>query len=550
VIESPDTYPPIRGLVRADARARAAYAEAAGIHRLVPSLVARPLDAADIQALVRWARATGTALTPRGAGSSMGGGAVGTGCVVDLRELDRPWLRVDPGTRTAIAAAPVTLGAIDAAARPHGLRVAVDPSSAGWATIGGTLMTNAAGARTVRSGPMRNWVRAVTFVDGHGERHTWRRDEAIGTGRYAELMTRLTTARAAVREAFPRTRKNTCGYALDQALRTGHPLDLLIGSEGTLGLVTEVELLLEPLPSARASLRLDLPSLDLLPDAVALIGAHEPSACELLDRSFLDVARAAMSPALAAALAHVEAVLLVDLESWTADDDLDGRRRHLRHALEPAGVTVVEARTEAEAHDLWALRHAASPILAGLGEHRRSLQVIEDGCVPVERLADYLRLVRASCAAERVACVCFGHAGDGHVHVNLLPDLAEHDWLTRVQRIYAAVSDGLLALGGTPSGEHGDGRLRAGLAAQRYGPEMQALFADVKRAFDPDGILAPGVKLGRGDDPFDAATLKVGDARAPLPDDIEAGLRLIERERGWATDRLRLADGGTTDGAP
>lgn len=536
-----DTRPPIRGTVRTDDRARAAYAEAAGIHRLVPAGVARPVDQADLQALIRWARRTGTPLVFRGAGSSMGGGAVGTGWLVDLRDLGPRRLVIDPAARLAHVTAGTTLAELDAAALPHGLRFPVDPSSRGWATVGGALATNAAGPRTVRDGPMRSWTRALVVVDGRGDVLSLGEAAAeLEAPHYRALLARLHDARHRLRDSFPATTKNTCGYALDHAARGGL-LALLVGSEGTLGVVTAATLALQPIPAARRALRVVLPHRETLPEAVALLRAHAPAALELLDRSFLALVHERLAPDLQADLAGAAAVLLVDLEG-DADAQLDAAIDALDHALVPLGAALAVARTPAEAAALWTLRHAASPILAGLGDARRSLQVIEDGCVPVPALAAYLAAVEAACTRAGVPYVCFGHAGDGHVHVNLLPDAGAPDLAARLAAVYLQVNDAVRALGGTPSGEHGDGRLRANLVPQLYPDDVLALMAAVKAAFDPDGILAPGVKLDpTGADPFGA--LKVGAGAAPLPADIAAGLRRIERERGWATDRLALADG-------
>jgi FAD/FMN-containing dehydrogenase len=153
----------------------------------------------------------------------------------------------------------------------------------------------------------------------------------------------------------------------------------------------------------------------------------------------------------------------------------------------------------------------------------------------------YIGAVRQAAARQRLQVVIFGHAGEGNLHVNLLPDLAEPDWQERVVAIFEEVTEAVIALGGSPSGEHGDGRLRAHLLERVYGPEVVALFRLVKDAFDPKGIMNPGVKLPAPDHrPF--GHLKVGDSAAPLPSRIEAGLREIERSAGYSLSRLELTE--------
>lgn len=542
--------PPIRGIFRTDARARAAYAEGAGIYRILPAAVAVPQDAADVVTLVRWAAERGQSLIPRGAGSAMPGSNVGDGIVVDLTALEPQRIALAPESLTATTSAALPWAALTADAQDRaGLRLPPDPSSGRWATLGGMVATNAAGARTVRYGPIRPWVQELTLVTADGEIARLRRGQRTSSGsaverRFATGVAPAVTAQAElIRSRFPRTRKNTAGYALDAWLHSGDLLDLVIGAEGTLGIVTEITWKLAPIPPHRASLRVVLGDLAALPEAVSALLALEPSALELLDRTFLDVVPATRLPAPVAGLGPgAQAVLLVEFEGddpgWVRGAVSDASR-----LMGPLAAEVETALTVPEVEAIWELRHAASPILAALPEHRRSLQVIEDGCVPVPRLGEYVALVRESTRRHGVPAVIFGHAGDGHVHVNLLPDTTRPGWQDQLVTIYDEVSDGLIRLGGTPSGEHGDGRLRAGLMRRIFGPEIVALFGAVKDAFDPSGIFNPGVKL-----PFDGAPpitrLKAGADAVPIPADIAAGLRAIERAGRYETPRLALADRG------
>jgi len=534
--------PSLRGTFRTDERARASYSEGAGIYRIVPEAVAVPADVADLQTLVRWAARGGHALVPRGAGSAMGGGNVGTGVVVDLTAMAPALLEIDPDARTARTSAGITHGELSLAASRHGLRLPPDPSSSSWVTLGGMLATNAAGARTVRYGPARSWVLEATAVTADGEVARLARGEASADTAalarfHQETAPAILAARAEVTRRFPRTTKNTAGYALDAWLASGDDLDLLIGSEGTLALITEITWQLDPIPAARRSILIEAPSLEELGTLIVALRDEGPSALELLDRTFLDVVRRDPPPGITVPAA--ETVVLVEMEG-TADVVDDGVAC-LESAVARLGGRAVTARTSQEEAAIWALRHAASPILARLPETRRSMQLVEDGCVPLERLGEYIRLLREAAARHGLPIVLFGHAGDGHVHANLLPDVTALGWEHEVASLYDEVSAGVLALGGTPAGEHGDGRLRAPLLERLYGAEVMTLFRGVKEAFDPLTILNPGVILpARGAGPV--SHLKVGRGAAPIPDDIAAALRTIERTGGYATPRLSLAD--------
>jgi FAD/FMN-containing dehydrogenase len=533
--------PSVRGVFRTDERARAAYAEGAGIYRILPAAVCLPSDRDDLVTLVHWAAANRVPLVPRGAGSAMGGGNVGEGVIVDLTGLARV-LDLRPAARAAVTSPNITLAELNAAADAHGLRLPPDPSSGRFATLGGMVSTNASGARSVRYGSVRRWVQALELVTAGGEVVELRRgggsgDRSIETIRRFEsdAMPEILAAHALIAGRFPRTRKNSSGYALTDWIASGDLLDLVVGAEGTLGFVTRIEWRLDPQPAHRAGLRIELRSLDDLVKVVAALLACDPSAVELLDRTFLDLVS---HTEVGEGLGGIEAILLVEIERADA--------RSLRQAVDQASDTVRPwaaavdtALTADRAARLWELRHAASPILAGLPEDRRSLQVIEDACVPLERMGDYIRIVRRVTSARDIAAVIFGHAGDGHIHVNLLPRVGRAGWEQGVAGVLEEVSDAVLRLGGTPSGEHGDGRLRAGLLQRIYGDEIVGLFRRIKLAFDPLGILAPGVILPSGEPAI--TRLKVGRQAIPIPGDIADALREIERTGGYARSRLEIA---------
>lgn len=520
------TTPPA---VLSDIRTRAAYSEAAGIHRIVPAGVAVPRSPDDVRALVRWAAESGTPLVPRGAGSALPGSAVGSGIVVDLSQGFHR-VDVDPGGRRALTGASVTWAALTAAAREHGLRVPPDPSSGAFATAGGMAATNAAGPRSVRYGSVRRWITGLEVTGADGATRWVRR--GAGSGERFDLDP---DARRLVSAAFPRTRKNSMGYALDAFADSGDEVDLFVGAEGTLGVVTAVEWRLAPIPPHRAGATLGFATLDALQQAVAFLVTLGPSAVELMDETllrFVVEGGGAVAPGLAA-------LLLVEFERDTAAaargavaDAVRGLRpltSHVETAPDAAGLTA-----------LWQVRTLASPALARLPETRRSLQVIEDGCVPLDRLGAYLAGVRDAADRLDIAVALFGHAGDGHVHVNALPDVTRAGWREAVRALYDTVSDLVIRLGGTPAGEHGAGRLRAGLLERLYGADIVARFRAVKATYDPGGVFNPGVILP-ADDWEPLAQLKVGPAAAPIPDDIAARLRDLERTGAWQTPKTELA---------
>jgi len=540
--------PPInfRGIFRDDLPARAVYSEASGIERRVPQAVAVPRDADDVVSIVSWARESGIAITPRGSGTSMAGGALGSGVIVDLSALNA----IGPVDveRKKIEAGPGALrDSINAAAEARRLRFPVDPSSGKFATIGGMVSTNAAGAHSLLYGSIRPWVTALDCIFADGSRARLVRgalppQHVPAIGRFlSQVRSRILDSRKKIDAAHAGVRKDSSGYALRAYAASDELIDLIVGSEGSLAIVVGVELRLIDLPPATSGVLGAFGSLD---NAVAAAGkARElgAAACELLDKTFLDIAAAGAAFASTKFAEATEAVLLADLEG-ESDVAAQSLAEKLAAEFKNVGATSVSiARTATEQNEIWELRHAASPILSTLDPNLESMQFIEDGAVPPNRLADYVRGVRAALDARGVRGVIFGHAGDGHVHVNPLIDVSKADWREKVEGLLEDVVTLTSRLSGTLSGEHGDGRLRAPLLDATWPHEEVDLFAAVKKCFDPDGILNPGVKIAL------AGQKPIGDVKydpnlPPLPAVAKNALDFVAAERAYATPRLSLID--------
>jgi FAD/FMN-containing dehydrogenase len=535
--------PGFRGVIRADDDARAVYSEAAGIGRALPAAVAMPADTDDLVRLVRWAAERGVALVPRGSGSSMPGGAIGHGVIVDLsrwRELGD--VNVPRG---AISVAPGALRAdVERAARAHGLRFPVDPSSGAFATIGGMVATNAAGAHSMHFGAMRPWVNALECVFADGARAEVRRGSPPPRGvaaidRILALADELAAAETAHPARHQGVAKDSSGYGISDFSRSRELVDLLVGSEGTLAFFTRIELRLIPAAKATSSV---LGAFTTLEDAV--LGAQRARAsgavaCELLDRTFLDVAASGGAPRQLPEA--TESALLAEVEGENASE-AEARARELERIFQESGATTVRIALDPPTEtELWELRHAASPILARLDPALRSMQFIEDCAVPPERLPAYVRGVRTILERHETRGVIFGHAGDAHVHVNPLVDVSRADWRERVCSILDQVVTLAASLGGTLAGEHGDGRLRAPLLPRVWPADVLERFAAVKRAFDPEGVLNPGAKIAIAGE-HAIGEIKYDPAAPPLPPKAHAALQRVESERAYARSRLELLD--------
>ena len=499
---APEPPAGFRGAFRSDAASLRAVTGAAGPIRIRPAAVARPRDTDDLAHLVRWASGLGLPLFPRGAGTGMPGGNVGPDVCVDLS----PWSAVGPvdAERRTVDVGPGAVAAeVDVAARAHGLHLPALPSSADHCTVGGMVANNAAGARSFRHGAIRAWVDAVDVVLADGARHALTRgDGPNATPAIEAARTAATAALGPGPGAWPRVRKNASGYALDHFLPHGDAVDLLVGSEGTLGLVTSIRLRLLPLPAERAVLLLTLPDLEALAPAVRAAREASASACEFFARRFLDLAGLRGRTDLSPRIAEAPALLLVEV-AGTADE-VGAGAGILRDAAAALDAPILEARGAAERAELWRIRHAASPVVAAAAaDGRVSMQFVEDSVVHPDHLGAYLGSMEVLLNHEETDAVMFGHAGDGNVHLNPLIDVRRRDWRARARRILEGTVELVAELHGTLSGEHGDGRIRAPFHERIFGPSFARAFRAVKEALDPRAILNPGVVVAEpGQDPL------------------------------------------------
>jgi FAD/FMN-containing dehydrogenase len=413
------------------------------------------------------------------------------------------------------------------------------------------VSTNAAGPHTLRYGSTRAWVNALDCVFSDGSREMITRGETApkrvdAVARFlreahGELIA-TDKRRPIVHEGV---RKESSGYAIHEYATKADLVDLLVGSEGTLVIIVGIQFSLSPLPAATSSVLGSFASLEEATAAAMMAMETGASACELLDRTFLAYAASAPSAdeALRQRMEGAAAILLAEVEGETAEE-AKLRAEDLATAFKGAGAKDVDiALTPEREHDLWELRHAASPILAAI-EGSTSMQFIEDGAVPLPRLPEYIEGVRRALAEREVSGVIFGHAGDAHVHVNPLVDVGEPDWREKVSGLLDDVVGLTAKLGGTLTGEHGDGRLRTPLLDRVWHKDAIRAFSLVKKSFDPRNIFNPGVKVPLPDQRA-IENIKYDPALPALPREARAALDSVVKARAYDQFRLSLIRGSS-----
>jgi D-lactate dehydrogenase len=425
---------------------RLAYAYDNSRRNALPDAVVFPTSHEQTEALVRACREHRVPLVARGRGTNTTGATVPVdgGVVASFERMNRI-LRIDPDNRLAVVEPGVLNGDLQQALKPHGFFWPPDPTSSPWCSIGGNLACNSAGPRTVKYGSPRENTLGLRAVAGTGE--------GFRCGTY--------------------TSKGSTGYDLTR---------LLIGSEGTLALITEATLKLTPKPSGLRTLRATYRDVSAAAHAVARIMAQPvtPCALEFIDDVALKLARDHGGDSVPVA----GAMLMIEVDG--EPDTLAGAVEAVSRAARGDGLESLQvAQSAEETQALWSARKALSPAQRTISPNK----INEDVVVPVSRLPELVDGIKALAAKHDVLIVSFGHAGNGNLHVNLLPrDEAERE---RAHACLAEVFALVIRLDGTLSGEHGIGLVKREFMPLALQPETLGLMRGVKAAFDPDGILNP-----------------------------------------------------------
>jgi FAD/FMN-containing dehydrogenase/Fe-S oxidoreductase len=459
-------------------RRRAEYSSDASNYRVVPAGVAFPRHADEVAAALAVCRAHGVPVTARGAGTSIAGNAVGAGLVLDFsRHLNRV-LTVDPEASTATVEPGAVLDAITAAAAPHGLRFGPDPSTHARATIGGSLGNNACGSRALAYGRTADNVVALDALAGDGSRI-----DGVPSSVDALVRSRL----ALIRTEFGRFTRQASGYSLEHLLPENGPdlAKFLVGTEGTLAVITQATVRLVAAPRFTALTALGYPDLASAADAAPGLLSHRPVALEGLDARLADVVRARRG--VVPDLPRGGAWLFAETAGDTSAEAVAAT-----HALiADAGCLDSVVVTGAAAGAAWRMREDGAGLAGRTPAGSPAWPGWEDAAVPPEKLGAYLREFAALMRQHGVDGLAYGHFGDGCVHARIDFPLASRPHVLRAFVVDAARLVG--GYGGSMSGEHGDGRARGELLPYMYTSAAIETFAAIKHAFDPEDLLNPGV---------------------------------------------------------
>ena len=502
-----------RGEILCDPLARALYASDGSLHQITPLGVAQPRDRDDVVTLVRYAAENHLPLVPRGAGTSVAGEALGPGIVIDfsrhmhaVEEIGAQTVRVQPG---------VVHCQLNHLLRESGRYFAPDPSNTATTTVGSMLALDAAGSHSIRVGSTRDHVVSIELVMANGIRFEAAvekaydpnnrdvtepvTDEAVAVkrmlvnrlsvllGRNAELINEKQPARQV---------RNRAGYMLRDVLSDSHVSlpRLLIGSEGTLGLFTAATLRTSALPAFRSALMIVFESLDAAIQAVQTTATHHPSACDLVDRRLLTLARD-LDPRFTTLIpATAEAALIVELTGFSQSETTRNVRDLLNalKELPDAGRSVYEATTFDEVEFLWSLPNRVIPLLNRARGETSPVPIVEDISVPPEMLLEYVSKARRIWQKHEVTASLYAHAAVGQLHMR--PFLTSPFDPSLLEELARDLYQAAISVGGSISGEHGLGLSRTAFLQSQYG-ELYRVFQEIKTLFDPDHLLNPNKVL-------------------------------------------------------
>ena len=499
----------VEGDVLFDDMSRLIYSTDASLYQIKPLGVILPRSDKEILETIQIAARYGVPVLPRGGGTSLAGQTVLAGLVVDcskylnkIEEINpaKHWARVQPG---------IVLDNLNEVLKSHNLHFAPDPATSSRANIGGMIGNNSSGVRSIRYGKTVDNVLELSVMLSTGEQLLLGalnarelQQKCAQEDREGEIYRRvrqiLDENAQEIARRFPQVMRRVGGYNLDALLQEDafNLAKLIVGSEGTLAFVTEAKLKLEPLPTFTTVSVIHFDDLLRAIDAVPVILRHKPSAVEILDHYGLELARS--NPAVAPLCAQFiqgtpQAILLVEL-SGESQEEVQSTWAEMKTNLEhQKGLySYYDASSKEAKETVWTVRKHALGVLLGIKGDAKPLPFIEDVCVPVAHLSEYVARILESFRKHDRPLALYGHASVGVIHIRPVLNLKQQEDLDIMRAISEETFDLVREYGGSWSGEHGDGLVRSYKNREFFGDQLYRVFQEVKQTFDPLGLMNPG----------------------------------------------------------
>jgi len=505
------------GEVMTGGDARKYFSTDASIFSIPPAIVVYPRNENDVRKTTRFTwqlaeRGRVIPLTPRGSGTDQSGAAIGPGVVMAFPAHLNRILEFDGKSGLVTVEPGINYGKLQQTLHTHNRFLPPFPASAEYSTIGGAVGNNAAGEKSVKYGDTREFVKGLRVVLANGEVIETKRlskrelSKKLGLATfegelYRSLDALIEENSQLLKADGPDVTKNAAGYGLKFVKQKDGSFDLtplFVGSQGTLGVITEITLATmphNPNTTLIAALIDDITRAEEIVQALRKL-PEAPSSIEMVDNHLLNFVHAHNPNQLKGIVSppFPKLILLIEFDSPSERT----QKRMTKKTAKLLEKHDINFKIETDPHkrdELWKIRHSAAAVLAYSEGNTRALPIIEDGIVPLSRFKEYIEAVYTLFERNKLQAAVWGHAGDANLHIQPFLDLSQ---LGDRQKIFKLLDDYysmVISLGGSTSGEHNDGRLRGPYLEKMYGAELYSLFAKVKQIFDPYGTLNTGVKV-------------------------------------------------------
>lgn len=506
----------LSGQVLISADARKYFSTDGSVFEIMPELVVYPKDESDVRKTARFTwqlaeRGRVIPITARGKGSDQAGAALGSGIMMSFPAHMNKIIEYDGRTGNVVIEPGIIYSKLQQALHTHGRFLPPYPSSIEFSTLGGAIANNAAGEKTVKYGSTRDFVKGLRVVLANGEvvetkRLTKRElSKKMGLSNfegeiYRNLDKLIDDNKELINKINLNVTKNSAGYDIFDVRekKTFDLTPLIVGSQGTLGIVTEATISTEEYNPHTSLIAAFFDDISVAKDAVLELRKlpEIPSALEMVDKNLLDFLDEHNPNQLKGIVSKPYHKLIVLIEFDNVNDRL--RKKMAKRAikiLNKYGAEYQLETEEAKKEKLWKIRHSAAAVISCTEGSKKALPIVEDGIVPVDKFTEYIDGVYKIFDQHKLKIALWGHAGNANIHMQPFLDLSQVGDRQKVFRIIDEYYNLVISLGGSTSGEHSDGRLRAPYLANLYGDEVYELFRKVKKIFDPYGTLNPGVKI-------------------------------------------------------
>ena len=454
----------VQGEINDEKYVREFYSVDASSYQILPKIVIVPKNEKDVKSIVKIAKNFKTSVTVRGAGTGLVGSALNSGIILDMRKFDLCIVKKDH-----VIVGPGTIkGRLDKELEQKRKFFPPNPSIGAFCSIGGMLGNNSSGSRSLKYGSMIDNINEVTFIDGTGKKITLPDNKKV-----SNKIIKITEKQRS--DKFPKASKNSSGYRIDKVKTNEDSQKLLIGSEGTLGIILSAKLKIKNKPKKRALFVVEYDSVDMAAKNCLEIIKTSPSAIEFVDKTTINQINFKFGK-------KIRCALFIEY-----DEKLSSSEKKLKQITK--GKIVQKLTKEYDIHKWWSYRDASLHYsLKAIKKENRIPHVIEDSAVPLEKLPEIFTLLNKLNKKFKTNYIAYGHAGNGNIHVRLIASRAKKETIKKIASQYF---DEIIKIGGTITAEHGDGLARSEFIQKQYGKENYKIFKEIKQFFDPCSILNP-----------------------------------------------------------